>query len=184
MMAEFLAIRLGQPFPLPGPVDGAELVTHLHHVRRVHREFPVDPLGGIPLLVLAALIEIEQPGSAAVVFPVEASRAGDGNIPGTGRDWGRVVLIGAHGGSRDARRRSPQLHYYPVACGGASAGAGPGDSGSDFRVRARTSRPLISVVSARTAVSALRCRPVAVNPCVCECPCPDRPGRGAPRAVR
>src|SRR6266571_849175 len=105
-MAEFLALGLGQPVPLPGTVDGAELVAHLHDVSRVHRELPVDPLGGVPLLVLATLVQVEQAATAAVVFPVETGGTGGRHVPCAGRDRGGVVVIGAHGGSPDAWRAS------------------------------------------------------------------------------
>src|SRR6266571_370627 len=105
-MAEFLALGLGQPVPLPGPVDRAELVAHLHDVRRIHRELPVDPLGGVPLLVLAALVQVEQPATAVVIFPVEAGGAGGRHIPRARRDFSGVVVVGAHGGSPDAWRDS------------------------------------------------------------------------------
>jgi hypothetical protein len=97
VVTEFVALFLVQLVPLAGPVDRAELLGLLHHVRRVHRDRPVDPLGRVPLLVLAALVQVQQAGSAAVVVPVEPGGPGRRHVPGALLDGADVVIVGAHG---------------------------------------------------------------------------------------
>src|SRR5215472_18555841 len=95
-MVELVAFLLVQLLPLRRAVDRVELLGLLHHVARVDRDAPVDPLGGVPLLVLAALVQVEQAASAIVVFPAEARRSGGRDVPRAGLDRGRVVLVRAH----------------------------------------------------------------------------------------
>ena len=89
VMTELVPLLLGQHLPLPRPVDRAELLGLLHHVGRVDRDRPVDPLGRVPLLVLAALVQVEQPLPAVVVLPAEPGGSGRGHVPGAGleRAW-------------------------------------------------------------------------------------------------
>src|SRR6185312_6468962 len=103
LMPEFVALLLVQDLPLPRAVDRHELVRGLHDVGRVHRQIPFDPLGGVPLLVLAALVQVEQSLPAVVVLPAEAGGAGGGNVPGAGLDGDCVCVIGAHAGSLGGR---------------------------------------------------------------------------------
>src|ERR1017187_6676880 len=96
-MAKLITLRLGQDFPLPRPVDRDEVLGLLHHIDRIYRDLPVDPLGGVPLLVRAALVEIEQPATAVVVLPAEPGGASGGYVPGAGLDGSGVVIVSAHG---------------------------------------------------------------------------------------
>src|SRR6266516_987242 len=95
------------------------------------RDGPVDPLGGVPLLILAALIQVQQPGPAVVVFPVEAGGTGNRYIPSASRDRGGVVVIRAHGGSPDAWRQSRLASLLLSSlrerkgCGPATGASGP-----------------------------------------------------------
>src|SRR6185312_10686224 len=95
--------------PLGRAVDRAELLGLLHDVRGIDRDRPVDPLGRVPLLVLAALVEVEQPPPAVVVLPAEPGGPRGGHVPGAGRDRGGVVVVGAHGGLPVGRL----LRHYP-----------------------------------------------------------------------
>src|SRR6266567_1920363 len=97
--ATVIALLLVEDLPLARAVDGHELVRGLHDVARVHRQIPIDPLGGVPLLVLAPLVQIEQPLPAVVVLPAEAGGAGGGNVPGAGLDGDGVGVVSAHGGA-------------------------------------------------------------------------------------
>ena len=62
--------------PLPGtrPVEGQHLVREAEWVTRVESLRPVDAFGRVPLLVLALLVQGEQPGPAGVVIPAESGR--------------------------------------------------------------------------------------------------------------
>src|SRR5215472_12267787 len=102
-MAQLVAFLLVQDLPLPRAVDRHELVRGLHDVGRVHRQVPLDPLGGVPLLVLAALVQVEQPLAAVLVLPAEAGGAGGGNVPGAGLDGDCVCVVSAHAGSLGGR---------------------------------------------------------------------------------
>jgi hypothetical protein len=85
VVAELVAFRLGQHLPLPGAVDRGELLGDAHHVGGVDREIPVDPLGGVPLLVLAPLVQVKQAAPATVVLQVKraAPAAGTSQVPGS-----------------------------------------------------------------------------------------------------
>ena len=113
MQAELVALGLVQLLPLARTVNRAELLGLLHDVRGVDGYAPVDALGGVPLLVLAALVEIEQAGTPVVVFPVEPGRAGGRYIPGAALDGADVVVVRTHGGPSG----NCVLRYYlPVRC--------------------------------------------------------------------
>src|SRR5215475_15073488 len=96
-MVELVPLLLVQLLPLRRAVDRVELLGLLHHVAGVDRDAPVDPLGGVPLLVLAALVQVEQSAAAIVVFPAKPRCTGGRNVPGAGRDRRGVVLVRAHG---------------------------------------------------------------------------------------
>src|SRR5262249_27761916 len=95
--AQLVAFGRGQDLPLPGAVDRGELVRDPHHVGGVDGEFPVDPLAGVPLLVLAPLVQVEQPPPAAVVLPGEAGGTRRRNVPVPRGYWGCVTVVRAHG---------------------------------------------------------------------------------------
>ena len=99
VMGQLVPLRLGQLLPLGRPVDRVQLAGHAHDVGRIHRQRPVDPLGRVPLLVLAPLVEAEQPVPPVVVLPGEPGVAGRRYVPGAGRDGRGVVVVGAHAAS-------------------------------------------------------------------------------------
>src|ERR1700689_2465259 len=115
MGTEIVALGLVQLVPLRRAVDGAELLADLHHVRRIDRNAPVDPLRGVPLLVLAALVQIQQPGPAVVVLPVEPDGAGRRNVPRTWLDRHGVVVVGAHGSLPECGGTSDITREYRLA---------------------------------------------------------------------
>src|SRR5450755_1507114 len=96
-MTQLVALGLGQDLPLPRAVDRVEVFGLLHHIDRIYRDLPVDPFGGVPLLVLAALVKIEQPAPAVVVLPAEPGGASGGYVPGAGPDGSGVVIVSTHG---------------------------------------------------------------------------------------
>src|SRR5260370_31798992 len=108
-MFELIPLLLVQEVPLPGAVDRVELFGLLHHIARVDRYRPVNPLRRIPLLVLAALVEVQQPAAALVVLPAEPGRSRGGNVPGARLDRGGVVLVPAHGGLPELTAVTPTL---------------------------------------------------------------------------
>src|ERR1035441_1464759 len=81
--------------------------------------------GGVPLLVLAPLVQVEQPLPPVVVLPGEPGGPGRGNIPGARRHRRGVLLVGAHGGllSGTGRQRA-LLYYYRVGSCRATSRAG------------------------------------------------------------
>src|SRR5580704_7001782 len=115
VVVELVPLLLVKHVPLPRPVDGVELVGLLHHVGRVDRYRPVDPLRGIPLLVLAALIKIKQFAAALVVLPAEPCRPGGRNVPGPRLDRRGVVLVRAHGASPNAALQLDITREYGIA---------------------------------------------------------------------
>src|SRR5206468_8270463 len=77
------------------------------------RQRPVDPLGGVPLLVLALLVQVEQPLAPVVVLPGEAGVTSGGDVPRRGDVDRAGVLRGA------AHRVFPSCGAWRC-CGGGS----------------------------------------------------------------
>src|SRR5258706_14700569 len=119
VVAQLVPLLLRQLVPLSRSVDRAELLGLIHNVGRVDRDRPVDPLGRVPLLVLAALVQVEQAAPAAVVLPAEPGGSGRGHVPGPGRDGGRVVVIRAHAGLP----YTAISRYYPLVPSVSMAGS-------------------------------------------------------------
>jgi hypothetical protein len=59
VMAQLVPLGLVQLLPLARPVDRHDLVAGFHDPQRIDRLTPVDPLGRVPLLVLAALVQVK-----------------------------------------------------------------------------------------------------------------------------
>src|SRR6516162_5825810 len=109
MVSALVPFSLVQLLPLPRSVDRVDLDVGLHDVERVDRLVPVDPLRGVPLLVLAALVQVEQPLPPVVVLPGKTCRARRGHVPRAARDRCGVKVIGAHTCLRWPSRTSPGL---------------------------------------------------------------------------
>ena len=71
MPAQLLDVLWPELVPVLRAVDGQRLIRCAEHVVRVDLKIPVDPAGGVPLLVFALLVQGEQPGPAFVVLPAE-----------------------------------------------------------------------------------------------------------------
>src|SRR6266487_2439063 len=97
-MAHLIPLSLVQLLPLPRPVDRGDLLAGLHDVRLDDRLVPVDPLGGVPLLVLAPLVQVQQPLPPVVVLPGESGRPSRGDVPGALVYRRRVQVMGTHDG--------------------------------------------------------------------------------------
>ena len=91
-------LLLGHPAPIVRVVDRDRLVLELHRIVRVELERPVEPRAGIPLLLLALFVEVEQVGRAVVVFPVELDVGGAVELPVGDLDRQGIDTLGAHDG--------------------------------------------------------------------------------------
>lgn len=80
-MANNALVLLAELVPYSGSIDGNCLFRHAHGVADVDVDRPVNPLGRIPLFLLALLVQTEQPVAALVVLPVEHRRSPTGNLP-------------------------------------------------------------------------------------------------------
>jgi hypothetical protein len=98
------------PFPLaerrPGAraVDGDGLLGRQQRVVEVDLVRPVDPLGRVPLPLLALVVEAEEPVAAFVVVPVEGGGAPARQVPAGVLD-GQGVDARAHWGTPSGRLR-------------------------------------------------------------------------------
>ena len=67
------AFGLGHPVPNVGAEDRDDSVVEHHRVLGVEIERPVDPFRGVPLLLLALVIELQQCRTLIIVLPGKAS---------------------------------------------------------------------------------------------------------------
>ncbi|OFA61933.1 hypothetical protein BEN35_00410 [Streptomyces fradiae] len=115
-------VAFGHPAPVPGAVEGEGLVGGAERVVGVHLQVPVDAADRVPLLVLALLVQGEQPVAPVVVVPAEAGGAGGRHLPVGGSRVFRVEIVRRHRrllglGLADSRgeRDGWQAHTVSVA---------------------------------------------------------------------
>jgi len=98
VVAHLGALPLAERLPGARAVDGDGLLGGQQRVVEVDLVRPVDPLGRVPLPLLALVVEVEEPVAALVVLPVEGGGAAAGHVP-AGLVDGKGVDAGAHGGA-------------------------------------------------------------------------------------
>jgi len=81
VVAELVPFGLVQLLVLARAVDRGQLLGRVHDVRVVNRLVPVDPLGGVPLLVLTPLVQVEQALPPVAVLPGEPRGTARRHIP-------------------------------------------------------------------------------------------------------
>src|SRR5207245_9809411 len=92
--ADLGALAGAEALPGRGPVDRDDLVRRAERVVLVDLVRPVDPLRGVPLPVLALLVEVQQPVAALVVLPRERGGAAVRHVPARLLDGQGVDLCG------------------------------------------------------------------------------------------
>ena len=141
VQAQFPDVVRPEPVPERGAVDREGLVRHAEHVVRVDLKVPVDPLDRVPLLVLALLVEREQPVPAVVVLPGEAGCPGHRHPPaGLGGCCG-VQVMGGHPASGVRRTYACDSSTYGVRMSmpGRPRGQRPGRPPGQCRMAGRRS---------------------------------------------
>lgn len=115
MPAQLGPVALGHPRPIAAAIHGHGLVRRPERVVRIDLQVPVDALGPVPLLVLALLVEGEEPFASVVVLPAEPGGAGGGHFPLRG-----VRAIGVQVEGRHTRQTLTRRRRKPPHCAGQS----------------------------------------------------------------
>src|SRR5690606_19394127 len=95
---ELVALLLGHLLPDVGAEQGVEVLRQPGAVDRIDLKVPVDALLSVPLLVLALLVQVEQPVAALVVLPGETGVTGHWDVPRVRRDRRGVEVVRTQGG--------------------------------------------------------------------------------------
>src|SRR5579875_2593549 len=108
-MAHPATLGFGHPVPQIAAPDLDDPVVEQHRVFRVEVERPVDPLGGVPLLLLAFSVELQQRLARRVIFPGKTGLGLAVELPLGLLDWQRVAIGRRHGFGPLRLRLFPQI---------------------------------------------------------------------------
>ena len=106
VVAQAAALLLGHALPDMRAKDRHDAVVELHRVLGVEIQRPVDAVGGVPLLLLALGIELQQPGAVLVIFPGEGDVGVAVELPLGLLDRQGVAVTRRHQGLRPALEAS------------------------------------------------------------------------------
>src|SRR5687768_2510756 len=115
-MAELDLLLVGEAIPDGRAVDRDEAVVDLLWILGIEVDGPVDARGGIPLLLLALVVEREQLGALVLVLPREDGLRLAVERPAGLLDRQLVAVHGAHG-SPPARDSTPDLSAIRTRAG-------------------------------------------------------------------
>src|SRR6516225_2393497 len=96
VMARLAPLLPGHPAPDIGAEYWDDAVVEHHRVLGVEIERPVDPFGGVPLLLLALVVELQQRRARIVVFPSETGLALTVELPFCLLDRQRIAIHRRH----------------------------------------------------------------------------------------
>ena len=94
--AQPVLLLVGHLVPEGRAVDRDGLVVHAHRVALEQLLAPVEPGAGVPLLLLALLVEVQQVGRTGIVFPVEGDLGGAIELPVRDLDRELIDLLRRH----------------------------------------------------------------------------------------
>ncbi len=105
--AQPVALLLRHLVPERRAVDRDGLVGHAHRVAFEQLLAPVEPGAGVPLLLLALFVEIQQIGGTGVILPIEGDFGGAIELPVRDLDRQLVNLLRRHRLLPPATERGP-----------------------------------------------------------------------------
>ncbi len=112
VMADLDLLLVGQPAPDLGAEDRDGTVIELHRVLGIELLRPVDAQRGVPLLLLALVVELQQRLAPVIIFPGEAGLDGALELPLRQLDWQRIAIHRRH--ARHSRLSRSPIKYEPA----------------------------------------------------------------------